>query len=49
MKDLVSNMAYAPLTLHWSKETGLIGDFWVGMLGTAAGAVGFSELWKNTA
>jgi hypothetical protein len=47
-KDLVSNLAYAPLTVHWSREEGLVGDFWVGVLGTIAGAAGFAELWKNT-
>ena len=48
-RDLVSNAAYAPLTVHWSLEEGLVGDFWVGFLGTVASGVGFAQLWKNTA
>jgi hypothetical protein len=48
-RDLVSNAAYAPLTVHWSLEEGLVGDLWVGFLGTVAGGVGLAQLWKNTA
>jgi hypothetical protein len=48
-RDLVSNTAYAPLTVHWSLEEGLIGDFWLGFLGTVASGVGFLQVWKNTA
>ena len=47
-KEMVVNLAYAPLTLHWSLEKGLVGDFWVGLLGSVAGAAGFTALWKNT-
>jgi len=48
-RDVVVNSAYAPLTVHWSLEKGIVGDFSVGMLGTIVGAVRFTELWKNTA
>jgi len=48
-RDLVSNVAYAPLTVHWSLEEGVVGDFWVGALGTVAGGVGFAQVWKNSA
>jgi len=49
-KELVVNLAYAPLTVHWSLEKGLpvIGDFWVGLLGSVAGITGLRVLWKNT-
>jgi hypothetical protein len=47
-RDLVTNLAYAPLTIHWGLKSGLVNDFWVGVLGTAAGMAGFLELWKNT-
>ena len=47
-REMAVNMAYAPLTVHWSLEKGLVGDFWVGLLGSVAGVVGFGELWKNT-
>jgi hypothetical protein len=48
-RDLVSNAAYAPLTMHSSFEKGVVGDFWIGVLGTVASGVGFAEVWKNTA
>jgi len=47
-KEMVVNMAYAPLTLHWSLEKGLVGDFWVGLLGSIVGITGSRVLWKNT-
>lgn len=47
-REMVVNMAYAPLTMHWSLEKGLVDDFWVGLLGSVAGIVRFRELWKNT-
>ena len=47
-REMVVNMAYAPLTVHWSLEKGLVGDFWVGLFGSVAGIAGFRELWKNT-
>lgn len=48
-KRVLVNMAWAPLTMHWSVEDGLISDLWVGMFGSVAGVVGMSELWKKTA
>ncbi|KAI9736921.1 MAG: hypothetical protein M1818_005972 [Claussenomyces sp. TS43310] len=48
-RQLATNLAWAPLTLHWSRETGLLGDLGVGLLGTAAGLVDFRERWKDTA
>jgi hypothetical protein len=47
-REMVVNLAYAPLTVHWSLEKGLVGDFWVGLLGSVAGVAGFGALWKNT-
>jgi hypothetical protein len=47
-KELVVDLAYAPLTVHWSLEKGLVGDFWVGLLGSVAGVTGLRALWKNT-
>jgi hypothetical protein len=47
-KEIVVNMAWAPLTAHWSLEQGLVSDFWVGLLGSVAGITGLRELWKNT-
>jgi hypothetical protein len=48
IKEMVVNLAYAPLTVHWSLEKGLVGDFWVGLLGSVAGVAGLDALWKNT-
>ena len=47
-KELVVDMAWAPLTLHWSLEKGLVGEFWVGLLGTVAGVAGLGSLWRKT-
>ena len=35
-KDLVSNLAYAPMTVHWSLEQGLLGDAGIGLCGMVA-------------
>jgi hypothetical protein len=48
-KELLINGAYAPLTVHWSLEQGLLGELSVGLLGTLVGVVNLSTLWKRTA
>lgn len=48
-RSLISNIAWAPLTLHWSVETGLISDLSVGLFGSLAGMVAFKQVWKSTA
>lgn len=45
-RELLVNTAWAPLTLHWSLENGLISDFWVGVFGSVAGIVGTRKAWK---
>ncbi|KAK8170333.1 hypothetical protein BC567DRAFT_149836, partial [Phyllosticta citribraziliensis] len=47
-KQVVSNLAWAPMTLHWSSEEGFISDAWIGFLGIVAGGVGLYEKWKLT-
>jgi hypothetical protein len=47
-REMLVNGAWAPLTLHWSLEKGILGDFGVGVFGSVAGVVRFRELWKNT-
>lgn len=47
-KDMVVNLAYAPLTVHWSLEKGLVTEFWVGLLGSVAGWTGLKVLWHST-
>lgn len=46
-REMVVNMAWAPLTLHWSLEKGLMEEFWVGVLGSIAGISGTRVLWKR--
>ncbi|TGO57080.1 hypothetical protein BOTNAR_0209g00090 [Botryotinia narcissicola] len=48
-KSLIVNLAYAPLTVHWSLEGGLVTEFWVGLLGNVAGGTSLRYLWRNTA
>ncbi|KAK0125482.1 hypothetical protein ONS95_000510 [Cadophora gregata] len=45
-RQLLINMAYAPLTIHWSLEKGLVGQFWVGLFGSVAGLAKLKEAWR---
>ncbi|KAF2453564.1 hypothetical protein BDY21DRAFT_366853 [Lineolata rhizophorae] len=45
--DLVLNLAYAPLTVHWGLEEGLVSEAVVGLLGTVAGLVSVREKWEE--
>jgi hypothetical protein len=49
MKQMIINAAYAPMTIHWSLENGLVGDFWIGVFGSTAGAMKLGALWRSTA
>jgi hypothetical protein len=48
-KDLASNVAYAPMTLHWSLEQGLLSDWGVGACGMVAGGALLTDAWRRTA
>lgn len=48
-KDLASNLAYAPMTLHWSTERGLLSDWGVGACGMVAGGAMLADAWRKTA
>ncbi|USP81810.1 peroxin 11c protein [Curvularia clavata] len=48
-RDLISNLAYAPMTLHWSVEQGLLSDMGVGICGMIAGGSLLVDAWKKTA
>lgn len=48
-RSLVKSLAWAPLTVHWSLEKGLVGDMAVGALATIPGVIGMSKLWRDTA
>lgn len=49
LSELWVNIGYFPLTLHWSIETGLISDFWVGVFGSIAALSGMRMGWKACA
>ena len=48
-REVVVNAAYAPLTVHWSVDGGVVGEGVVGGLGMVGGWVGMGELWRRTA
>lgn len=48
-KDLASNVAYAPMTVHWSLEQGLLSDWGVGACGIIAGGALLADAWRRTA
>ncbi|OAG02391.1 uncharacterized protein CC84DRAFT_1018407 [Paraphaeosphaeria sporulosa] len=50
-RDAVSNIAYMPMTLHWSveEEKGFLSDWGVGLLGAIAGGSLLLDAWKQTA
>lgn len=47
--DLASNIAYAPMTIHWSLERGLLSDWGVGVCGMVAGGALLADAWRRTA
>jgi len=48
-REFLINACYAPMTIHWSVESGTLSDEWVGILGAIAGAIGLREMWKKSA
>lgn len=48
-RSMAINLAWTPLTLHWSTEKGLIGDGWIGLGGCIPGIIQMRKLWKETA
>ncbi|RMZ71171.1 peroxin 11c [Pyrenophora seminiperda CCB06] len=48
-KDFVSNIGYAPMTLHWSVEEGLLSELGVGACGMVAGGALLVDAWSSTA
>jgi len=48
--EVVVNLSYAPLTIHWSLEKGLFqNDVWVGVFGLVAALASWRSGWKATA
>ncbi|KAI0477021.1 hypothetical protein F4859DRAFT_514353 [Xylaria cf. heliscus] len=48
-KTVVRNLAWAPLTLHWSLEQGLVSEMTVGALASIPSVLQIRDLWRNTA
>ncbi|KFY50816.1 hypothetical protein V495_00082 [Pseudogymnoascus sp. VKM F-4514 (FW-929)] len=48
-REVLINSGYAPLTVHWSLEGGIISPLVVGLCGTFVGAVKMNRLWEATA
>ena len=50
LEDLVSNIGYAPLTIHWSLYSGLwTNPAWTGVFGTMACLAGIRRGWRGMA
>lgn len=47
-REVGVNAAYAPMTLHWSFERGMLGDGVIGVLGIVAGGLELREAWRKT-
>ncbi|KAI1331079.1 hypothetical protein F5Y16DRAFT_291924 [Xylariaceae sp. FL0255] len=48
-KSLVRYMAWAPLTVHWGLEQGLVPDMAVGALASVPSVIQMRDLWRQTA
>lgn len=48
-KTVVRQLAWFPLTIHWSLEQGIFSDMTVGAIATIPGVVQMRDLWKKTA
>ncbi|BFZ57777.1 hypothetical protein PYCC9005_004831 [Savitreella phatthalungensis] len=49
-RELLINLAYAPLTVHWSVDGGIgLDEFKVGLLGTIAGIASLAKAWQSSA
>ncbi|KAL2135454.1 hypothetical protein VTI74DRAFT_8440 [Chaetomium olivicolor] len=48
-KNTVRQLAWAPLTLHWSSDKGLVSEMTVGALASIPGIIQLRDLWASTA
>ena len=46
-RQMTVNLAWAPVSYHYSLESGALSNDWLGVLGLIAGATGFRNLWKQ--
>ncbi|KAI0871477.1 hypothetical protein GGS24DRAFT_58752 [Hypoxylon argillaceum] len=48
-KTVVRNLAWAPLTVHWSLDQGLVSELGIGALASIPSVLQIRDLWRNTA
>ncbi|KAI0016958.1 hypothetical protein F4780DRAFT_772610 [Xylariomycetidae sp. FL0641] len=48
-KTFARNLAWAPLTVHWSLESGLVSETAIGALASIPGCIAMRDLWRRTA
>ncbi|KAK3934934.1 putative peroxin 11c protein [Diplogelasinospora grovesii] len=48
-KQVARNLAWAPLTVHWSMDKGFVPEAMVGLLGSIPGIIQMRELWAENA
>ncbi|KAH6624709.1 hypothetical protein B0J18DRAFT_429077 [Chaetomium sp. MPI-SDFR-AT-0129] len=48
-KKTARQLAWAPLTVHWGSEKGLVSDMTVGLLASIPGVIQMRDLWASTA
>lgn len=47
-REVGVNVAYAPMTVHYSLENGILSDGAIGGLGAVVGALSIGQAWKET-
>ncbi|AEO57896.1 hypothetical protein MYCTH_2304628 [Thermothelomyces thermophilus ATCC 42464] len=48
-KKMARQLAWAPLTVHWGSEKGLVSEMTVGLLASIPGVIQMRDLWASTA
>lgn len=47
-REIGVNVAYAPMTVHYSLENGILGEGTIGGLGAVVGALSIGQAWEET-
>lgn len=47
-REVLVNAAYAPMTMHWSVENGILAEPFLAALGLMAAGLGFRQAWRET-
>lgn len=48
-KQVIRNMAWMPLTVHWGSEKGFVSDWLIGLIACIPGTIQMGQLWRETA